>query len=118
MQWRKVLFQAQLSRTPRQRNIPFLQAVIREGLRLYPATGNQKNAVPPEGDYLNGVFIPGGTVIGINLFPMLCTPDNFGPDSEIFNPDRWIDVTPKGRKKWNVLLSCFGLMERADVWGN
>ena len=82
------------------KELPYLQAVIREGLRLYPpATGNQPKVVPPEGDYLNGVFIPGGTIIGINLFPMLRTPDNFGPDSEIFNPDRWIDATPERKKE-------------------
>lgn len=30
---------------------------------------------------------------------MLCTPDNSGPDGEIFNSDRWIDATPERKKE-------------------
>ena len=47
------------------RALPYLQACIREGLRLFPpASGLLKKVVPPEGDSLNGVFLPGGTEIG------------------------------------------------------
>lgn len=45
--------------------LPYLQACIKEGLRLHPPTTALLNkTVPTEGDHLNGVFLPGGTEIG------------------------------------------------------
>ena len=47
------------------RALPYLQACIKEGLRIFPPTvGLLSKRVPPEGDTLNGVFLPGGTDIG------------------------------------------------------
>ena len=47
------------------RELPYLQACIKEGLRFFPpVTGLFDMVVPPEGDTFNGVFLPGGTEIG------------------------------------------------------
>lgn len=47
------------------RNLPYLQACIKEGLRIWPPiTGLMEKVVPPEGDVVNGMFVPGGTQIG------------------------------------------------------
>ena len=47
------------------KELPYLQACIKEGLRMFPpVTGLFDKVVPPEGDTVNGVFIPGGTEIG------------------------------------------------------
>ena len=47
------------------RALPYLQACIKEGLRMFPpVTGLVSKMVPPEGDTINGVFLPGGTDIG------------------------------------------------------
>lgn len=54
-------------RDPEARNLPYLQACIKEGLRMFPpVTGLLDKVVPSEGDTLNGVLIPGGTIIGYN----------------------------------------------------
>ena len=52
-------------RDPEARALPYLQACIKEGLRLFPpVTGLLSKMVPPEGDTIDGVFLPGGTDIG------------------------------------------------------
>jgi cytochrome P450 len=54
------------------RTLPYLQAVIKEGLRIFPpATELASKVVPPDGDTINGVFVPGGTKIGQNLWALL-----------------------------------------------
>jgi cytochrome P450 len=45
--------------------MPYLQAVIKEGLRIFPpVAGLMSKEVPPGGDAFNGLYIPEGTKIG------------------------------------------------------
>jgi hypothetical protein len=49
--------------------LPYLQAVIKEALRIHPATGlPMQRIVPPEGTTIAGRFIPGGSSVGINAW--------------------------------------------------
>jgi cytochrome P450 len=49
--------------------MPYLQATIKEGLRIWPpAVGLFAKRVPPEGDTINGKYVPGGTKIGYGGF--------------------------------------------------
>lgn len=44
--------------------LPYLQACIREGLRwLSPIAGMLPKKTPPEGDTIEGYFVPGGVSI-------------------------------------------------------
>jgi cytochrome P450 len=77
--------------------LPYLQAVIREGLRIWPpVTGMLPKKTPPEGDTINGIFIPGGTDIGYCAWGVHRNRDVFGSDSELFRPERWLEA--KGEK--------------------
>jgi cytochrome P450 len=81
------------------RSLPYLQAVIKEGLRILPpGTGQMPKVVPQEGENVHGIFIPGGTNIGINPWYILRDPVNFGADAEIFRPERWLEVEDQKRK--------------------
>ncbi|KAK1476984.1 hypothetical protein CCUS01_16700 [Colletotrichum cuscutae] len=73
------------------RNLPYLQAVIKEGLRIFPpVAGLMAKKAPPEGDTWNGVFIPGGTRVGWSSWAMFRRPDVFGEDADEFRPERWL----------------------------
>ena len=50
--------------------------------------------VPPQGDTIDGKFIPGGTNIGQNTFSMMRRTDIFGQDADVFRPERWLDAEP------------------------
>ncbi|CAG8982895.1 hypothetical protein HYALB_00002912 [Hymenoscyphus albidus] len=72
--------------------LPYLQAVIREGLRIWPpVTGLFPKVTPPKGDTINVIFIPGGTQIGYCAWGVHRNPDVFGEDADAFRPERWLE---------------------------
>ena len=74
------------------RQLPYLQAVIKEGLRILPpAAGAFFKTVPPGGDIIHGKFIPGGTQIGSSPFGIHHSKNIFGADAEVFRPERWLE---------------------------
>jgi cytochrome P450 len=76
------------------RKLPYLQACIREGLRIFPPiTYLRERVTPPQGDTLSGFFVPGGVNIGFNLPGLLLDPV-FDPDARTFRPERWINTEP------------------------
>jgi len=77
--------------------LPYLQAVIREGLRIWPpVTGPLFKTVPKGGDTINGLFIPEGTDIGHSAFGAAYSKAVFGEDAEIFRPERWFEFREGG----------------------
>jgi cytochrome P450 len=70
------------------------QAVVFEGMRMRPgATGTFSKIVPPQGEVVQGNFIPGGTVIAMNVPAMQRSTEVFGPDVHLFRPERWLEAT-------------------------
>ncbi|EJP64697.1 Cytochrome P450 CYP570H1 [Beauveria bassiana ARSEF 2860] len=71
--------------------LPYLQAVIREGLRRFPpVTQLREREAPPEGLQLpDGRHIPGGTFVGLNAWGTQLNPV-FGADAHVFRPERWL----------------------------
>lgn len=73
------------------RQLPYLQAAVKEGLRIKaPAAGLLFKSVPPEGDMINGMFIPGGTQIGTSPFGVYHSEGIFGEDAAVYRPERWL----------------------------
>jgi cytochrome P450 len=79
------------------RELPYLQAVIKEALRMFPpATGVLSKQVPAGGDELLGYPIPEGVQVGHNIYGLLRHPDIFGADNEVFRPERWFEAEEAG----------------------
>jgi len=77
------------------RQLPYLQACIKEGLRIYPpVTGLMAKMVPDGGAWIevNGEekFAPTGTQIGQNSWGLMHNPEIFGVDADIYRPERWL----------------------------
>lgn len=71
--------------------LPYLQAVIWEGLRIHPPfVGLPFKEVPAQGDTINGHFVPGGTRIAPSLWALSRRADIFGDDVDVFRPERWL----------------------------
>ena len=81
--------------------LPYLQACIWEGLRLWPPLfGLQAKLAPPEGDTVNGVFYPGGTEVCICDAAAGRRKDVFGEDADFFRPERWTEADAGTREKY------------------
>lgn len=73
------------------KRMPYLQAVIKEGLRIFPpVTGLMSKDVPDGGDTYEGRYIPEGTKIGYSAWGLFRRKDIWGEDAEVFSPERWL----------------------------
>lgn len=80
--------------------MPYLQAVMKEALRMHAATGLPLWRVVPEGGVeICDHFFPPGTIIGLNSWCAHYNEDVFGPDANQFRPERWIEAEKEGGEK-------------------
>ena len=82
---------------------PFLDAVLMETLRLWspvPATVRKTG----RDVYLDGVFIPKETILYIPILVFNTWKEHWGPDAEMFNPERWFNL-PRSYNPTFSLLS-------------
>ncbi|KAH7237944.1 cytochrome P450 [Fusarium solani] len=98
-------------------NMAYLQAVIKETLRLHPAVGTILPRVVPRGGMeLSGHYFPEGTEVGVNAWVLHYSKDIYGPDPEVFRPERWI-----GDEKTSIMDSmmfAFGAGSRTCIGRN
>ncbi|KAK0202468.1 cytochrome P450 monooxygenase [Desarmillaria ectypa] len=74
------------------KNLPYLQAVINEGLRLHCTLAMGLPRVAPEGGLtISGNHFPGGTIISVPSYTIHRDPVVFGEDVEEFRPERWFE---------------------------
>ncbi|KAK5081460.1 hypothetical protein LTR70_010535 [Exophiala xenobiotica] len=95
------------------KRIPYLDAVIKEGLRI----GNEVSGRLPRYDPHNpitykGYVFPPGTVISMSIRDMHLDPD-YHPEPLIFDPERWLD--PSMQKRSEQFFAPFGKGTRSCV---
>lgn len=91
------------------RAIPYLEAVIREALRLVP--GNlfpQERYVPAGGLTLpDGQFVPEGTVVGFSAYVMHRNKTVWGEDAEQFRPERWLPGDEESEEEYKQRMRLY-----------
>lgn len=55
-----------------------------------PLNGIVTKVAPSEGTSVNDIWIPGGTEVCFSKHSMMHRKDIFGPDAEVFRPERWL----------------------------
>jgi cytochrome P450 len=93
------------------RQLPYLQAVIKECIRVYPPqTGLNYKEVPKGGASLFGYHLPAGTQVGVGIFRLTRSKEMYGPDADVFRPERWFEVEDEDqlREMSNVIELVFG----------
>ncbi|KAM0081256.1 hypothetical protein ACKRZS_006586 [Fusarium odoratissimum] len=106
----------ELSKSPtfnESQQMVYFQAVIKEALRMHPATGLPLERVVPEGGAtICGRFFPEGTIVGINTWVAHRDTRVFGQDANSFNPDRWLTAESERISMMNRYYMPFGLGSR------
>ncbi|KAK4153255.1 putative cytochrome P450 E-class, group I [Chaetomidium leptoderma] len=78
------------------KTLTYLQAVLRESMRLWPpSSGLFSKQVPNGGDTVHGYYLPPGTEIAQSMTGIGRTRELFGADSDIFRPERWLEASPQ-----------------------
>jgi cytochrome P450 len=103
--WNSIILDAEA------RNLPYLQAVIKEGLRIHPpAVGLVSKSVPASGDTYKGVYLPPGTKIGNCIWGVMRDKSVWGENADEFRPERWLESKgDKLREMESTLELIFGL---------
>ena len=71
--------------------LPYLRAVVCEGMRVHPSVGLPlPRTVPLGGATVAGVRLPGGYRVGCNAAVVQCDRAVFGADADVFRPERWL----------------------------
>lgn len=78
--------------------LPYLQACLREAMRVRPAVGlNITRIVPKEGTELDGHAFAAGTRIAVNGWVLHRDHKTFGEDADDFRPERWLEDEERAR---------------------
>lgn len=71
--------------------LPFLDAVVNEGLRCWPPIPmSLPRVVPPGGRAVDGIMLPEGTVVSCQPYSVHRLNQDAFPEPQLFNPDRWL----------------------------
>ncbi|KAI0314344.1 cytochrome P450 [Amylostereum chailletii] len=98
------------------KNLPYLEAVVNETMRIYSTVGIGLPREVPEGglDVLGRTFLP-GTIVSVPLYTVHHDVNIWGPDADAFRPERWLEDGAHERTKY---FHPFSLGPRACVGRN
>lgn len=80
------------------KNLPYLQNVINETLRIHSTSGiGLPREIPADsqGVTIRDHFFPPGTVLSVPTYSIHHSREIWGPDADNFRPERWETATPR-----------------------
>ncbi|KAL6250772.1 hypothetical protein RBB50_003075 [Rhinocladiella similis] len=93
--------------------LPVLEAVIMELWRLWPAApASLERVTPDEGTVIDGVFVPGKTIVSCQPFTEQRNPTIF-PNPACYSPQRWLDADKETLETMREQMTLFGKGARA-----
>jgi len=92
-------------------NLPYLEAVIKEGLRCFsPIPMSQPRYAPAGGCTIDGYPMPGGTIVSCQGYSVHRLNEDVFVDGDDFVPERWLDE--KKALEMNRIFLTFGVGAR------
>jgi cytochrome P450 len=99
--------------------MPYLQASMKEALRLHPGVGFPlERLVPAGGATVCGKALKEGTIVGMNAWALHRDREVFGDDAEVYRPERWIEADKGRLKAMERSFFSFGHGPRACIGKN
>lgn len=107
--------------------LPYLNACLKEAMRLHPAVAMPLQRVVPQSSGTEGGkvgkviagnhYLPPGTKIGMSAWTLHMSKEAFGDDAHVFKPERWLqsDEERKELEKFNLT---FGMGSRICLGKN
>lgn len=89
------------------RAVPYLEAVVREAMRLHPGVAMVLPRCVPHGGLglPDGNVVPPGTSVGMNPFVLGRNRTVWGPDADDFRPERWLRADGETEEAFAVRLA-------------
>ncbi|KAL4915852.1 putative benzoate 4-monooxygenase cytochrome P450 [Aspergillus aurantiobrunneus] len=101
------------------RQLPYLDACIKEAGRIHPPFGLPlERIVPPGGVTLCGEFLPQGTIVGMNAWVVHRDEGVFGAAPERWRPERWLVGDEGAVQRMENSLLTFGHGHRSCIGKN
>ncbi|PKX89872.1 cytochrome P450, partial [Aspergillus novofumigatus IBT 16806] len=82
--------------------LPYLQACIKEGLRIFPPSMGLMGKVCPRDDTICGIRVPANTQVAWSALAIMRNRTIFGNDADVYEPKRWIDAPVEKRKEMDA----------------
>lgn len=100
-------------------NMPYLQSVISEGLRMFPPVAHLLPRRVPDGPglELHGYHFPPGSELGVNAWPLHYNPKYIDKPTE-FRPERWLDQSSLTTEQRMGMSFAFGGGSRSCIGKN
>ncbi|KEF59035.1 uncharacterized protein A1O9_03878 [Exophiala aquamarina CBS 119918] len=99
--------------------MPYLQAVIKEAMRVHPSNcWPLERVVPDEGATVCNIDLPKGTIVSTTAPLINTNTDIFGADAKEFNPERWLEADTEKLRIMDRTYFTFGAGSRACIGRN